>query len=116
MEKRTITLEDGTTKDGFLIYSLGNFVSGQVIEDTKNSIILQLQITKHADGTMSIDSYDYVPTYMYDKGAGQNKRYKILDINKNIAKYEDGNAVISEDLYNTLVSTKKKFDKVLAGE
>ena len=46
IEKRTVTLEDGTTKDGFLIYSLGNFMSGQVIEDTKNSIILQLKITK----------------------------------------------------------------------
>ena len=28
MEKRTITLADGTTKDGFVIYSLGNFISG----------------------------------------------------------------------------------------
>ena len=28
MEKRTITLEDGSTKDGFVIYSLGNFMSG----------------------------------------------------------------------------------------
>ena len=39
MEKRTITLEDGTTKDGFVIYSLGNFISGQVIANTKNTII-----------------------------------------------------------------------------
>ena len=38
MEKRNITLSDGTTKDGFIIYSLGNFVSGQVKENTKNSI------------------------------------------------------------------------------
>ena len=29
MEKRTITLDDGTTKDGFVIYSLGNFMSAQ---------------------------------------------------------------------------------------
>ena len=109
------TLADGTKKDGFLIYSLGNFISGQVIENTRNSIILQLAITKHANGTISIDSYKYVPIYMYDKGEGQTKRYKILDVNKNITKYDDGNAVISEDLYNKLVSTKNTFDKVLAG-
>ena len=26
MEKREVKLEDGTTKDGFIIYSLGNFL------------------------------------------------------------------------------------------
>ena len=67
MEKRTITLEDGTKKDGFLIYSLGNFMSGQVIQNTMNTIILQLKITKHSDNSITIDSYNYVPIYMYDK-------------------------------------------------
>ena len=115
MEKRTIKLSDGSTKDGFLIYSLGNFMSGQVIENTRNSIILQLKITKHSDGKITIDSYDYVPTYMYDKGEGQAKRYKILDIDKTIYRYDNGNSVVSENVYNTLVSTKAKFDKVLSG-
>jgi len=32
MEKRKITLSDGTEKDVFVIYALGNFVSGQVKE------------------------------------------------------------------------------------
>lgn len=114
MEKRTVTLEDGTTKDGFLIYSLGNFMSGQLIEDTRNSIILQLKITKHNDNTITIDSYNYVPIYMYDKGTGQKDRYKILDINNFISLYEKGNSSISEDLYNKLKSSKQKFDNVLA--
>ena len=29
MEKRTVTKEDGSTKDGFVIYSLGNFFSNK---------------------------------------------------------------------------------------
>lgn len=116
MEKRTITLADGTTKDGFLIYSLGNFVSGQVIEDTKNSIILQLQITKHADNKITIDSYNYIPTYLYDKGEGQKNRYKVLDLNKTITDYENGNAIVPENVYKALVSSKAKFDKILATE
>lgn len=113
MEKRTVTLEDGTVKDGFLIYSLGNFMSGQLIEDTRNSIILQLKITKHSDNTITINSYNYVPTYMYDKGTGQKDRYKILDINNSISLYESGNSSISEDLYNKLKSSKQKIDNVL---
>lgn len=115
MEKRTIDLEDGSKKDGFLIYSLGNFVSGQVIEDTRNSIILQLQITKHTDGKISIDSYNYIPTYLYDKGEGVAHRYRVLDVVKNISDFENNNSNISEKLYNTLKNTKAKFDKVLSG-
>ena len=116
IEKRTITKEDGTKKDGFLIYSLGNFVSGQVIEDTRNSIILLLQITKHSDNSITIDSYNYIPTYLYDKGEGQPDRFKVLDVNKNIEKYKNGEKNISENLYNTLEKTKAKFDKVLIQE
>lgn len=113
MEKRTITLEDGTTKDGFVIYSLGNFMSGQVIDDTKNSIILQLKITKHGDNKITIDSYDYAPIFMFDCGSGQPERYKILDINSNISKYENGDSSISDALYNTLKSAKEKIEKIL---
>ena len=113
MEKRTITLADGTTKDGFVIYSLGNFMSGQVIEDTKNSIILQLQITKHTNNKITIDSYNYVPIYMLDNGAGSQDRYKILDINSCISNYESGNSEISTELYNTLKSCKTKIDKIM---
>ena len=114
LEKRTITLADGSTKDGFVIYSLGNFMSGQVIENTMNSIILRLKITKHSDGKISIDSYDYVPIFMYDKGAGQDNRYKILDIEKCISDYESGKGNISKELYDRLVTAKKMIDRVLA--
>lgn len=116
MEKRTITLDDGTTKDCFVIYSLGNFMSGQVIENTMNSIILQLKITKHQNGTITIDSYDYIPIYMYDKGSGQTERYKILDINKRISAYENGDKSISKTLYDTLVSSKNMIDNVFTGK
>ena len=44
MEKRTITLEDGSVKDGFVIYSLGNFVSNQTDINTQDTIILNLKI------------------------------------------------------------------------
>jgi hypothetical protein len=50
---------------------------------------------------------------MYDKGAGQSERYKILDINKEIAAYENGDKNISEKLYNTLKAAKNKIDKIM---
>lgn len=116
MERRTITLADGTKKDGFVIYSLGNFMSGQVAENTMNTIILQLKVTKHSDNKITIDSINYVPIYMYDKGSGQSDRYKILDINKAISAYESGDKSISEKLYNTLKAAKSKIDKIMSME
>jgi poly-gamma-glutamate synthesis protein (capsule biosynthesis protein) len=113
MERRTITLEDGTVKDGFLIYSLGNFVSGQVIENTMNTIILQLQITKHPDNTISIDSVKYVPIFLSDKGVGQPNRFKLLDINKTLEDYENGNSDISAALYNRLKDAKNKIESIV---
>ena len=116
MERRTITLADGTKKDGFVIYSLGNFMSGQVAENTMNTIILQLKVTKHSDNKITIDSINYVPIYMYDKGSGQSDRHKILDINKAMSAYESGDKSISEKLYNTLKAAKSKIDKIMSME
>lgn len=113
MEKREIKLADGTTKDGFVIYSLGNFMSGQVAENTMDSIILQLQITKHSDNKITIDKINYIPIYMYDKGAGTEDRYKILDINKMITAYRNGDKTITEKLYKNLQDAKFKIDKIM---
>lgn len=104
MEKRTITLEDGTEKDGFVIYSLGNFMSGQKADNSRQSIILDIQLTKQGEnGKISIDSVTYTPIYMYNFYAGKSaKRFKILDIEAEIEKYENGETSIGSSLYNTL--------------
>lgn len=116
MEKRTIALKDGTTKDGFVIYSLGNFMSGQIYANTKSSVILDIQITKSEDNKISIDSVNYTPIYLYDKGsdAKSRTRYTLMDINKSISEYENGdNSNISKSLYNTLRLELKTITKVV---
>ena len=114
MEKRTITLEDGTTKDGFVIYSLGNFISGQVIANTKNTIILNLKLTKHGDsGKITIDDYKYTPVYCYDKGAGTANRYKLIDIRTAVEDYIAGKQNISSGLYSTIKAELKKIEAIM---
>lgn len=115
MEKRTVTLSDGTTKDGFVIYSLGNFMSGQIYANTKSSVILDIQITKSEDNKISIDSINYTPIYLYDKGstAKSRTRYTLMDINKSISEYESGDSNISKTLYNTLKDELKTITKVV---
>ena len=114
MEKRTITLEDGTTKDGFIIYLLGNFIADQNAKNTRNSVILNLTITKHTDGKVTIDKADYVPIYMYKDTSLKTKKMKLIDINKAIANYESGtDTSIGEKLYSTLKSEKDSIVSIL---
>lgn len=114
MERREITLDDGTVKPGFLIYSLGNFISGQVKEYTTQSIILNLKVTKHKEGNMTIDDVSYIPIYVDNRGANAQERYKILDVNKSIAAYENKtDSSISAALYQKLVKVRDSTEKIL---
>ena len=114
MEKRTVTLEDGTIKDGFIIYALGNFIADQNAENTRNSVILNLTITKHTDGKITIDKADYVPIYMYKNTSLKTKKMKLIDINKAITNYESGTDIsIGEKLYSTLKSEKESIVSIL---
>ena len=116
MEKRTITLEDGTEKEVFLIYSLGNFVSGQTKEYTNLSVILDLEITKRAEGNITIDKVEYTPIYVDMRSSSADERFKILDIKESIKAYENGDTSISKTLYSKLTSALEKIDKIISGD
>ena len=49
MEERDIILPNDDMKKGFVIYSLGNFMSGQTKANTRNSIILTLDVIKSGE-------------------------------------------------------------------
>jgi len=118
MEKRQITLEDGTTKDGFIIYSLGNFISGQNKLPRQSSAILNLSITKNGEtGKISIDEATYIPTFMYRGPAGSLQRYKLLDIESRIQSYEDGtDTSLGKSTYNTLKQVLSDIKGILGDE
>lgn len=119
MEKRTITLEDGSTKDGFVIYSLGNFVSGQIYANTKSTVILDIQITKDSEGKISIGNVTYTPVYLYDAGSNSKSRtrYTLIDVEKAISDYENNvNNSISKSLYNTLKTELESIKKHVGNE
>ena len=90
MEKRTIQLEDGTQKEGFIIYSQGNFSADQKEENTKTSVILNLTITKNKEGKISIDKAEYVPIYMNKNDKAKTQKFKLMDMKREIGMYETG--------------------------
>ena len=114
MEKKTITLEDGTVKDCFVIYAFGNFICDQNAENTRSSIILNMDITKNTDGKISIDNIDYVPTYMYKNPNLSIRKMKVLDIEKTISNYGNGtDTSIGQSTYNLLQNELKKINETL---
>ena len=117
MEKRTVTLDDGSTKDGFIIYALGNFICDQNAENTRNSIILNLTITKLTDGKISIDKAEYTPIYMYKNPSLSIKRMKLLDIEKTLSNYENGtDTSIGQSNYSYLKEQLEKIKSIVGEE
>lgn len=114
MEKRSVTLADGTVKDCFVVYALGNFICDQNSENTRNSIILNLDITKNPDGKISIDKVDYVPIYMYKNSNLNIRKMKLLDIEKSISDYENGvDTSISSSTYNLLKDELENIKEII---
>ena len=115
MEKKSIKLDDGTEKEVFVVYSLGNFISGQTEEHTKSTAILDMKIRKSGkNGKISIDSVDYIPVYCYDRGITQTNRYELIDIREAMAEFEGGNKEkINDELYKTLKLELKNIESVL---
>lgn len=109
MEKRNITLEDGTEKEVFVVYSLGNFMSSQTKQNTRTSIILNLQITKNNyTNKISIDDISYTPIYTYTYP--NYKNYKIINLEKAVSDYENYEEKnISNETYTLF---KTELDKV----
>lgn len=121
MEKRTVKLPDGSTKDGFIIYSLGNFMSGQNADHSRQSVILDIQLTKSGkDGKMKLDYVTYTPIYMYNYFTSANIRtphkFKVMDIEAEIEKYESGDTSIGSNLYNTLKTELKQVYEIVGDE
>ena len=115
MEKQTVTLDDGTTKEGFVIYSLGNFMSGQTYENTRNSVILKIEISKDGETEKTkIDKVDYIPIYMHRSGMGTKRRYRVLDIEKSISEFEQGiDKSIGVPVYTTIKNEIEKIRKTV---
>ncbi len=85
-------------------------MADQNAKNTKDSIILDLTITKHVDGTVTIDKAEYIPIYLYKDSSSKEKKFKILNIEKSILNYDSGISTnIDKALYNTL---KKELENI----
>lgn len=117
IEMKTVTMEDGTTKSGFVIYSMGNFFSAQTFPNTRNTLILNVQVRKDGKtNEISIDNATYTPLYVYDNGLNTKDRYELLDLETIIAEYESGIGNWSQSMYNLAKVELDRLIKILGPE
>ncbi len=82
MERRTITMDDGTEKEVFVAYSLGNFLSSMTTDTSQATVLLNLEITMDSTGEVSLGEISYIPLYINHNSDGS---LEILDIHASLA-------------------------------
>ena len=107
-------MSDGSSKDCFVIYALGNFICDQNAENTRNSIILNLNLSFDSDKKLSFDSISYVPIYMYKNPNVSSHKFKLLNIEKTIARFDAGlDTSIGKAKYEYLKVQLQKIKSIL---
>lgn len=97
--KRTITTLTGEKKDQFVIYSMGNFISGQVDYYTKLGGVATVNIKKQK-GKVSITESTVMPIYTYQKNVNGKRTFKVIPLKKAVNDYENGISSYSSSEYN----------------
>ena len=116
-EKRQITLNDGTTKDGLVVYSLGNLLADQNKKYTRDSAIMNVNITKDENGKIKINTVKYIPTYIYKDTSKSTQKFKIINIKNSIDSYAAGYSPnLSKTTYNTFKTELDNIKKILGEE
>ena len=113
-EKKEVKMPDGTTKQCFVAYALGNFTADQNYKNTRDSIIINLKVTKKADGKVEIDNINYIPLYIYKNPALSSKKFVLIDLKKSIQDYENGtNKSIGSSAYTLFKQELSQIEDIV---
>lgn len=112
-----VLTKNSSDEDVFIAYSLGNFMADQNKPYTRDSVILNLSITKDSKNNITINNYNYVPIYIYKNNSLKTKKFSILDINNIIESYDAGyDTSIGSSMYNKLKTELQNIKKIVEKE
>lgn len=101
--------------DVLIAYSLGNYISSFKHENADIEMILNITVSKRADGNKAIiQSADYVPVYVLDNGSKAENRFELKDMKKLAINYEEGNdETISRKMYDQIIEKLKWLNQLI---
>ncbi len=121
----TAAAPDGTQREGFVCYSLGNFISNQNSDDAtrniavKTTAVLTLELTKDLNtGETSVTSVTYTPFFMLHRNSAPagDRRY-LLDIYQAMEEYESGSSdLVDASAYRDLQAGLAHCHEILGTE
>ena len=80
MEMRTVSDGQGNSYEGFVCFSLGNFISSQNDPLTDTTGVLTMELTRdNVTNEAKVTGYSYVPMFMLDREEGASPRFELLD-------------------------------------
>lgn len=97
---------DGSVKNCFVAYGLGDFYTDPAQPEAQQSLILNLTFSRDDNGRVTITNASYVPIYMNITEENGKRQFAILDVYKNLAdlKRTTMNSTQAE-LFNNLLDT-----------
>ena len=87
MEKRIIKDENGNQRTGFVIYSMGNFISSQTTEPRDTSLILNFEFEK-TEGKAVIKEISFIPTWVQFRYINDRYLVRTLPIYQTLKQIE----------------------------
>lgn len=98
----------------FVAYSLGDFLGDAQRAGTEYSVILELEITKTADGKTSVTGYDYTPVFTVAEG---EKPLRVVRIPETVAAYEAHQLDrVEESTYNAMKYALGRIEARVKGQ
>lgn len=117
MKMLKVCTDDGTEKEGLVIFSQGNFFSNQTDVNTRNTALFNIEIKKNGEtNEVTVESVSYVPIYVNRKEPGAKDRYELLDLNEIIRSYESGEEIWSKSMYELAIQEKERCINIIGPE
>ena len=95
MEVREITKDDGSTRNGFIIYSLGNFISSQTTPPRNAGIIVNLDFEKKGIEKAELTKVSFIPVWTQFRNAQNINHFMVRSVYEMLTLPQN-------DMYNTL--------------
>lgn len=101
----TVELADGTKKECFVAYGLGDFYTDPEQEKAQTAMILNLEFSKDRYGSVSITGAHYTPLYMNITEINKKRHFELMDVYDTLAYLAGIDELSSEQalLHNKLL-------------
>ena len=102
----TVETNDGTLKNCFVAYGLGDFYTDPEQPTAQQSMILNLTFARGEDGNVTITDANYVPIYNYIHMNNGVRTFELLDVYRNMAELKRVDMTSEQaELFNQLLDT-----------